>query len=161
MPIRVLFVCLGNICRSPMAESVFRHLVEQEGLDKRVSIDSAGTGSWHAGSPPHPETQQELIRNGIDVGPGRARQVTREDLTHFDYVVAMDSSNLQDLQDLYDRTPDAASTLSRLLDHARTSTHVDVPDPYYEGGFDYVFELVVDGCQGLLTSIVAEHQLVP
>lgn len=142
-----------------MAESVFRHLVAERGLASHIQIDSAGTGSWHVGHPPHPETQQELERNRIDVGSGRARQVTPRDLTAFDYVVAMDTSNLADLQDLATTTTSVTCAMSRLLEHARGADVVDVPDPYYAGGYDHVFSLVMDGCIGLLEHIIARHQL--
>lgn len=149
-PIRVLFVCLGNICRSPMAEAVFRHLVVEAGLADRIQADSAGTGDWHLGSAPHPSTQEQLRLNGVVVGDQQARQVRRDDAELFDYVVAMDSANLGDLRRSFGM--DQHAQLSLLLDHADADL-VDVPDPYYAGGYDRVYELVDDGCRGLLVLI--------
>ena len=168
-PIRVLMVCLGNICRSTMAESTLRHLVAEAGLARAIEVDSAGTGSWHIGSAPHPETQAQLRSNGIDVGDGRARQVTASDLEEFDYVVAMDAENLADLESLAARTFESGelephAELSLLLQHAtrREVRQVhEVPDPYLVGGYDRVFELVNDGCAGLLAHLVEREGLTP
>lgn len=153
--IRVLFVCMGNICRSPMAEAVFRHLVEQAGLQDQFEIDSAGTGPWHVGSGPHPETLEQLTLHGIDGSSQRARQVQADDLSRFDYVVAMDATNLADLRQLQAQS---SAEVVRLLDFAHETDAADVPDPYYAGGYDHVYELVNTGCHGLLNHIL-EHDL--
>ncbi len=149
---RVLFVCLGNICRSPMAEAVFRHLVQQEGLADRFEIESGGTGGWHVGEPPHWGTLRELKERGIDLGGKRARQITAWDVESADYVVAMDRSNLRALQ-RYSGRNRLDGKVHLLLDFAGEVGVQDVPDPYYEGNFDYVYELVEAGCWGLLAYI--------
>ena len=155
--IRVLFVCLGNICRSPMAEGVFRYLVEEAGLSHEIAVDSAGTSSWHVGEPAHPGTQEALRQRGIRY-QGRSRQITNSDLQTTDYVIVMDGENLADVRRL-DRPGGSASKVSRLLDYAPAGAPEDVPDPYYVGGFDHVYRLVEAGCGGLLAHIRAEQGL--
>ncbi|MDT8304626.1 MAG: low molecular weight protein-tyrosine-phosphatase [Anaerolineae bacterium] len=150
--IHVNFVCLGNICRSPMAEAVFTRLVAEAGLEDEIVVDSAGTGSWHIGEPAHPGTRRVLQRHGIDY-TGRARQVTREDMHPDHYVIAMDQSNLDELRRRYGGHP----RLYRLLDFAGNGAERDVPDPYYTGNFDYVYRLVEDGARGLLAHIRQEE----
>jgi protein-tyrosine phosphatase len=155
-PIRVLFVCMGNICRSPMAEAIFRHLVEQAGLSARFEIDSAGTGGWHAGEPPHRGTLAVLRQAGIDAGAQQARRLRPTDLQDFDYVLAMDAENLDDIG-LIGTPPNGK--LDRLLDYAPELGQRDVPDPYYDGSFDQVYTLVQAGCRGLLEHIVEKEGL--
>lgn len=155
--ISVLFVCLGNICRSPMAEGVFQHLVDQAGLPDQFVIDSGGTGSWHVGELAHHGTRDVLRRNGITYR-GRSRQVDRSDLEQFDYVVAMDSSNINDLRRL-DRTGMLDGKLHLLLDFAPEGLPRDVPDPYYAGNFDVVYDMVLEGCRGFLDYVRAQHDL--
>ncbi len=149
-PIRVLFVCMGNICRSPMAEAVFRHQVGQAGLADRFVIDSAGTGGWHAGERPHRGTLAILAERGVDPGPQHARQLTTADFTGFDYLVAMDRENLRDIAAF---RGGAGAEVRLLLDYAPGLSVREVPDPYYSGGFEYVYELVEAGCRGLLAHI--------
>ncbi len=152
-PITVLFVCMGNICRSPMAEAVFRHLVQEAGLSGRFVIDSAGTGGWHAGEPPHQGTLDVLARHGVSADGQVARQVTKTDFDRFTYIVAMDADNLRDL-----RRNDPRGCCTRLLlDYAPTTRTREVPDPYYNGRFEEVYALVTAGCQGLLAAIREEH----
>lgn len=157
--VSVLMVCMGNICRSPMAHAVLCHMVEEAGLAGRVRIDSAGTHSYHLGNEPHPETQAELARRRVSVGEQRSRLVTAADLESFDLVVAMDRANLQQLRSLAQQAGGPGSVhaeLSLLLEHATDvpGEHVDeVPDPYYVGGYDRVYELVRAGCEGLLEDI--------
>lgn len=151
--IRVLFVCLGNICRSPMAESVFRNIVKEAGLSDQIDTESAGTGSWHIGERPHRGTAAILKDYKIDVGNKRARQITRSDVKEFDYIVAMDSENQSDIQALFGKR------VPRLMEFAANGLPQDVPDPYYTGGFEYVYELVEAGCRGLLEHIRKQEGL--
>ncbi len=156
--IRVIFVCLGNICRSPMAAAVFQHLVDQAGLSTQIEVDSAGIGRWHVGAPPHPGTREILQRQGI-VYSGQARQITLADLHAADYLVAMDSDNIAALRKL-DRQAVLDAKLFLLLDFAPQGGSRDVPDPYFEDNFDDVYQLVEVGCRGLLEHIRAEHKLL-
>lgn len=153
--VRVLFVCTGNICRSPMAEAVFRDLVKKAKLDDRFEIKSAGIGNWHAGERPHRGTREVLLRHGIDVNGMLAKQITTGDLERFDYIVVMDSENLSDLRSSRVNT----SKLSRLLDYAQDLNARDVPDPYYDGRFELVYELIRIGAEGLLVKIRQEKNL--
>jgi protein-tyrosine phosphatase len=141
---------MGNICRSPMAEAVFRHQVAAAGLSERFEIDSAGTGGWHAGELPHHGTRAVLARNGVDVGPQRARQVRRADFDEFDYILAMDHENMADLRQFH---PEPQRRAKLFLDFAPEAPVREVPDPYYTGGFDEVFRLVSAASHGLLAHI--------
>lgn len=145
----VLFVCLGNICRSPLAEGVFRHTVEQAGHSENFLIDSAGTGNWHRGSPPDPRSVGVAASNGIDISNLRARQVEQDDFDRFDLILAMDRDNLASLR----RMSGAKQTARIRLFLERPER--DVPDPYYGGedGFQNVYELVKSGCLGLLEEL--------
>jgi protein-tyrosine phosphatase len=158
--IRVLFVCLGNICRSPLGEGIFRHLVTRAGLDAEFEIDSAGTGSWHVGAPPHHGSQRVARDRGVDLTGQRARQVQAVDLQRFDYILAMDSENFADLNSLA-RNSKTTAQIHRMLDFAPRLGMRDVPDPYLGGpeGFDQVFDLVEEACQGLLAAIAQERGL--
>jgi protein-tyrosine phosphatase len=149
MTINVLFVCLGNICRSPMAEALFSQLVKEAGLSDKIKVDSAGTGSWHIGERACSGTRKVLARHGYRYD-GRARQVTAEDMSDPDgLIIAMSTSNMSDLRRRFGQHP----RQFRLLEFAENHAERDVPDPYYEGNFDLVYELVEDGCRGLLKSI--------
>jgi protein-tyrosine phosphatase len=158
-PIRVLFVCLGNICRSPLAEAVFRHLVEERGWADRFEIDSAGTSGWHRGAPPDARSAETARRRGIEVA-GASRKVVSADLRRFHYVIAMDEENLDALRELQVSAGDAAQ-VRRLREFEPRAASLDVPDPYYGGprGFEDVHDIVERGCAGLLTHIAAEHGL--
>tara|TARA_B100000446_G_scaffold122440_2_gene114420 strand:+ start:3659 stop:4132 length:474 start_codon:yes stop_codon:yes gene_type:complete len=153
MSVSVLFVCLGNICRSPTAEVVFRQYVRDAGLEEQIRIDSAGTGDWHIGRAPDPRTQEAAAHRGYDMSSLRARQVSPADFYAFDVVLAMDNANLADLEAM--RSSDASGILARFLDYATDSAEREVPDPYYGGndGFDQVLDLVEDGARGLLVSL--------
>jgi protein-tyrosine phosphatase len=154
MPTKVLFVCLGNICRSPLAEGVFRHLVEEAGLTDAFEIDSAGTGDWHAGEPPDPRATAVALGHGVSVG-GRARQVTPSDLHGFDHVIAMDRENLAALRDMAGARG-ASARIGLLREHdAEADGQQDVPDPYYGGasGFEEVFRIVSRSCRVLLDEL--------
>jgi protein-tyrosine phosphatase len=143
---KILFVCLGNICRSPTAEGVMRALVADAGLEDEIEIDSAGTGAWHAGNPPDARSTAAAARRGITL-EGAARQVTAEDFERFDLLLAMDSENLRELRR---RAPAGTEDKIRLL-----CVDADVPDPYYGGerGFDDVLEQVHAACRTLLAEI--------
>jgi protein-tyrosine phosphatase len=145
---RLLFVCLGNICRSPTAEGVMRGLVREEGLEDRIEIDSAGTGGWHVGAPPDARATEAAARRGI-VLEGAARRFDAVDFDRFDLILAMDSENLRDLQAI--APDDDARAKVRLL----RGPGLDVPDPYYGGedGFDLVLDQVEEACRALLGEI--------
>jgi protein-tyrosine phosphatase len=151
--VRVLFVCTGNICRSPTAEGIFRGMVEKAGLADRVETDSAGTTDYHVGQPPDPRTVEAAKRRNVDLAALRARKVTSEDFDVFDYVVAMDMSHHRALQAM--TVAETQPCLHLFLHHARHLGVTDVPDPYYGGeqGFENVLDLIEEGCRGLLDHI--------
>ena len=153
----VLFVCLGNICRSPLAEGVFRHLVRERGLEDAYRIDSAGTGAYHVGEGPDRRSVEVARRNGIPLD-GRARQVEPEDLDGWDLVVAMDRSNLRELESMARRSGGGAR-LSLLRDFDPEPGDGEVPDPYYggPGGFDDVYAMVRRSCEALLDALEEER----
>lgn len=155
--INIVFVCLGNICRSPMAEAVFRHLVNQAGLTAHFQIDSAGTIGYHAGQPAHPGTRRVLAAHGIG-SDGVSRKIVPTDLTGANYLVAMDQENYHDLRAMAGG-PSLDGRLRLLLDFAKNSPTREVPDPYYHNNFEEVFQLVEAGCRGLLAHIRQEHGL--
>ena len=156
MTVRVLFVCLGNICRSPMAEAVFQDLVDQAGLKDDITVDSAGTGGLHLGERAHRGTLNVLRQHGIEY-EGRARQFTRADFDRFDYILTMDDDNLADVRAMLPPTTQAA--VRRFLDFAGDVPTRAVPDPYYTGQFEEVYALVRQGAEGLLTHIRKETGL--
>ncbi|AOR75797.1 low molecular weight protein-tyrosine-phosphatase [Novosphingobium resinovorum] len=149
----VLFVCLGNICRSPLAEAALRHEAERAGLE--VIADSAGTGSWHVGKGPDPRSCAEAARHGIDIHSYRARQVKAQDFRRFDRIVALDASNLADLRRL--APSDGEARLSLLLDHVPGLEGQDVADPYYGGpeGFESTWEQVSAAARALVAELKA------
>lgn len=155
--IRVLFVCLGNICRSPMAEAVFRHKVAEAGLQDKITVDSAGTGGWHTGNPPHQGTRGILKAYGISDEGIRARQVRSEDFGDHQYIIAMDRANVSDLHAAAPQG--AAYDIYRLMDFVPEQAGADVPDPYYTGNFEEVYGMVDAGCAALLTHIREKEQL--
>jgi protein-tyrosine phosphatase len=150
----VLFVCLGNICRSPLAEGAFRAEAERLGLD--VEVDSAGTGDWHIGYPPDARAAAVAARNGVDISHLRARQVTAEDFRRFDHIVALDEKNLRDLKRL--RPADSKAELSLLLDHVEGREGEAVADPYYGEAehFDAAWSDATEGARALARRIAAE-----
>jgi len=156
-PYRVLFVCMGNICRSPTAEGVFRKLVRDAGLEGKIEIDSAGTGSWHVGSAPDRRTQNAALKRGLDLSGQRARQVSARDFETFDLVVAMDRDNLSYLEAI---RPNEAARARLMLEFSEVAVSRgirDVPDPYSGGvdGFEIVLDLIEGACEGLLGQVVA------
>jgi protein-tyrosine phosphatase len=150
-PIRVLFVCLGNICRSPAGENVLRHLAAQRGLAERLEIDSAGTAGWHAGKAPDARMVAAAKDRGITM-LGRARQARVRDFAEWDYLFAMDRSNLADLRKLQAQCPGARAKLLLFCELCEVHDEEEVPDPYYGGrdGFDRVLDLLEDGCGAFL-----------
>jgi protein-tyrosine phosphatase len=153
MRIRVLFVCLGNICRSPTAEGVFRHLLTQDAPELQVEVDSAGTAGYHIGEPPDLRSQRAAMRRGIDLGSLRARQVAPADFAHFDFILAMDRGNLRELEAM--RPKDSRAKLQLFLQYAPDVGRLDVPDPYYgdAGGFEAVLDLTAAASRGLLAAL--------
>lgn len=156
MPYHVLFVCLGNICRSPMAEAVLRHLVAKAGLEQKIAIDSAGTGDWHIGKPPHEGTRKQLDRHRIPYEGMRARRLGEDDGLKFDLIVAMDSRNEQDIRERLKGKIKSGGCLIRFMSLLPERAETDVPDPYYSGNFEEVYELVKEGCDKLLKRIEEE-----
>ena len=148
MPTRLVFVCSGNICRSPTAEAVMRQLVDQAGLTDAIEVDSAGTGDWHVGAPPDERATAAAARRGI-VLTGTARQVAERDFDDFDLVLSVDDDNLRRLRRLM--PPGSHAELRKLMDE-------DVPDPYYGGpdGFDHVLDMVTTACEALLAELLDE-----
>lgn len=151
--VRVLFVCLGNICRSPMAEGVFRKLVVDAGLSDVIEVDSAGTHAYHVDEPPDPRAQAAVRRRGVEISGLRGRQAIVEDFTRFDYVLAMDHENYAHLQAL--APAKHAHKLRLFLEYAARCTERAVPDPYFgnDNGFDRVLDMIEDAAAGLLGEI--------
>ncbi len=149
----VLFVCLGNICRSPTADGVFRQLVEQQSLADRILVDSCGTGSFHIGEKPDSRAIKAAAKRDYDLSTLRARQLKPEDFQAFDFILAMDRMNLGVLEAM--KPADYHGHVSLFLDFSKQRTHKQVPDPYYEGdeGFELVLDLVEDASRGLLDTI--------
>ena len=158
--VRVLFVCMGNICRSPTAEGIFREKVQQAGLAEQVLIDSAGTHGYHIGAPPDQRSQTAARLRGIEIGGLRARMVADSDFAEFDYVLAMDRDNAQILHERCPQ-PDLHYRVQLFLDFAPLQPLREVPDPYYGGeqGFEMVFDLIEEAAQGLLEELQERHQL--
>ena len=152
-PVRVLFCCMGNICRSPTAEGVFRKMVKAEGLEHRIEIASAGTHDYHVGHPPDRRTQAAAAMRGYDLAKQRARQVSRQDFFDFDYILAMDRDNLSHLQGIAPSLHHGKAQL--FLDYGGARKGEEVPDPYYGGqdGFTVVLDMVEEGAKGLLADI--------
>jgi protein-tyrosine phosphatase len=150
---KLLFVCLGNICRSPAAENIMNHLIDQEGLSDRFICDSAGTGGWHVGALPDRRMRAAAKERGLDF-VGSARQFEAMDLREFDLILAMDKDNYRNILAL-DPQRKFTDKVKMMCDYCETYTDKEVPDPYYGGsdGFDYVIDLLFDACGGLLKSL--------
>ncbi|WP_295718492.1 low molecular weight protein-tyrosine-phosphatase [uncultured Halovibrio sp.] len=158
-PVSILFVCLGNICRSPTAQGVFAKQLQDAGLQDRIRIDSAGTGYWHVGKSPDPRATDAARQRGIDLTDQRARQVSLEDFYTFDHILAMDLANHGDLRAM--APPNADASVELFLSYARHADTQEVPDPYYggESGFARVLDLITDAGEGLLAELRTRHGL--
>ena len=153
--VRVLFVCMGNICRSPIAQGVFENVLRREELEEEVSVDSAGTGRWHVGSPPDERASRAASLRGLDLSSQRARQIARDDCERFDYILTMDEENYRTVAALCRGN----AVVRPFLDFATDSPETAVPDPYYGGpeGFEHVLDLVEEASEGLLQDIRERH----
>ena len=157
-PVKVLFVCMGNICRSPTAHGVFQSRVDAEGLGESILVDSAGTHSYHIGSPPDLRSQAVAKARGIDLGDLSARRFRAEDFIEFDYLVGMDRSNLADMLAIKPKT--ATAEVDLLLAYSNKFEQQEIPDPYFgNDGFDLVFDMIDDAARGLLREIRAQHKI--
>lgn len=158
MTTKVLFVCMGNICRSPTAEGIFRHLVREAALEEQIQIDSAGTHDYHIGKPPDRRAQAAALQRGYDLSALRGRQVARSDFDEFDYILAMDAENLANLNRIKPQRHRAQVGL--FLEHSRRFSEREVPDPYYGGaqGFEHVLDMVEDAAAGLLERILRDRE---
>ena len=155
--VRVLFVCLGNICRSPTAEGVFRRAVESAGLHEHIEIDSAGTHAYHVDAPPDSRSQAAALRRGIDLSNLRGRRAIRADFEQFDYILAMDRENLSNLKAIC--PPGLEHKLKLFLEYAPHRQEREVPDPYNGGerGFVQVLDMIEEASQGLLQELRNQH----
>jgi protein-tyrosine phosphatase len=153
--VRVLFVCMGNICRSPIAQGVFENVLQHEGLEDEVFVDSAGTGSWHIGEPPDERAQESAGLRGLDLSSQRARRIAPDDCQNFDYVLTMDEENYRAVAALCR----GSAVVRPFLDFATDSPEREVPDPYYGGPdvFELVLDLVEGASKGLLEDIRERH----
>ena len=155
--INVLFVCMGNICRSPTAEGVFAQRLKEAGLNKVVGVDSAGTHAYHIGEQPDPRSQKTASQRGISLSHLKARKAVEEDFERFDYVLAMDRDNYHGLEKIC--PPGSEHKLQLFLSYAPNLEHDEVPDPYYGGptGFDRVLDMIEEASDGLLQDIQLRH----
>ena len=158
--IRVLFVCMGNICRSPTAQGIFETLVEREGFGHLIEVDSAGTHAYHVGNPPDSRAQDIARRRGFDLSSQRARKAQSEDFKNFDYLVAMDQDNFHGLMSICPVGMEGKIHL--LMDYAPAFRTREVPDPYYGGdtGFERVFDMVEAAASGLLDELKRRHVII-
>lgn len=150
--IKVLFVCHGNICRSPMAEFLFRDMIGQRGLSDKVFVASAGTSTEEMGNPPHPKTQKKLKDNGIVVKGKQATQITKQDYNDYDYILGMDEYNIRNMNRIFRADPE--NKVHRLLD--LTNNPRDIADPWYTGDYDATYEDIYEGCTALLAKVIKE-----
>lgn len=158
-PVKVLFVCLGNICRSPTAHALFQARVNTANLSDKILVDSAGTGDWHLGFPPDERAQKTALEHGYDMSHLQARLVTSDDFASFDYILGMDNENLKNLAVMQ---PDGYNgVLGLFLTESGITTASEVPDPYYgdEQHFEHAMQLITDAVEGLLQRIIRDHAL--
>lgn len=156
-PVSVLFVCTGNICRSPTAEGVFRHAAKERGLSDHFIIDSAGTGGWHIGHGPDPRSVATALARGVDISSLRARQLALDDFTRFDHLIALDQTHLDFMTRM--KPAQASAQLSLLMAHDLSGKWRDVPDPYYGGqsDFDHAYDLILQGVEELLETLLPQQ----
>lgn len=159
MSVKVLFVCLGNICRSPTAHALFQARVNTENLAEKIIVDSAGTGDWHLGFPPDERAQKTALEHGYDMSHLQARLVTSDDFAEFDYILGMDNENLKNLTVM--QPDNYTGVLGLFLTEAGVKVASEVPDPYYGDAqhFEYAMQLINDAVDGLLQRIKADHHL--
>jgi len=160
-PYRIVFVCLGNICRSPLAEGVFRYLVKEAGLEARFEIASAGTGGWHVGEPPDRRMTRTAASNGVDISKQRAKQFKAHFLDHYDLILGMDRSNVENMLMIAGAGDELDADVQKVLlfrDFDPNPGNGEVPDPYYGGqqGFDEVYAMVYRTCKNLLEQLRGE-----
>jgi protein-tyrosine phosphatase len=157
--VKVLFVCLGNICRSPTAEGVFRSVVARAGLLEKIEIDSAGTHAYHIGEPPDARATLAARRRGIDLSALRGRKAVRMDIERFDYILAMDEENYQNLMAIC--PPGLETKVQLFLDYAPNRPEREVPDPYFGGdaGFERVLDMIEEASEGLLAQLRKRYEL--
>ena len=161
-PVSVLFVCMGNICRSPTAEGVFKSIVTAESLDTEIKTDSAGTHAYHIGNSPDSRSQAIAKQHGVDLSTLLARKVSPQDFNDFDYIIAMDHDNLSNLRGIQDNlTVSTKASVHLFMEFALDWQADEVPDPYYGGanGFEEVYQMVTDASQGLLQRILKDKLL--
>lgn len=158
--IKVLFVCLGNICRSPMAEGIFLHLVQEAGLDDQIEVDSCGTGAWHTGESADHRMRATAQRHGIHL-PSRARQIKGKDFLEFDYIIPMDHSNLREVKQKLTRHTNPKSEVVLMRHFDDLDQDAEVPDPYYGGpeGFENVYDMLMRSNRNFLHYLVEKHKL--
>jgi len=157
--VRILFVCMGNICRSPTAQGVFDQLINAQGLGKIITTDSAGTGAWHTGKSPDSRARKVAKRRGYNLDKYRARMVNEQDYERFDLILAMDRENIASMQS---QCPaEYQAKLKLLLSFSSATDELEVPDPYYGGqrGFELVLDLVEDACHGLISHLQNKYRL--
>lgn len=155
-PVKVLFVCMGNICRSPTAHGVFQSLVDEQGLNELIHVDSAGTHNYHSGSPPDLRSQAMAQSHGIDLAQLRARRFVNADFVEFDYLLGMDEANLVAMLAL--KSDESNASVNLLLEYSTRYEQLEIPDPYFgNDGFDLVFDMIDDAARGLLIEIRTRH----
>jgi len=157
-PIKVLFVCMGNICRSPTAHGVFQALLDKHDLGAAIQVESAGTHSYHVGNPPDARSQATARPRGVDLSGLTARRFVSADFTEFDYLLGMDNSNIADMRAI--KPADAPARLQLMLEYSQKFAETEVPDPYFgDDGFELVFDMIDDAARGLLQHIRSEHRI--